>query len=67
METLHVYPKKGQQKVVEAFLEALKVPFEKQEVLPDHVLQGIQKGKEDIKSGRTITLDEFENRRLSGE
>ena len=63
MEALHVYPKKNQQKAVEAFLEALNVPYEKEEILPDHVIQGIHKGLDDIKAGRTITLEEFERRR----
>lgn len=60
METLLVRPTKVQEKAVLAFLEALKVPFEKkQEDLPPHVLEGIKKGQEDVKAGRTLTLEEF--------
>lgn len=61
METYLVHPDKLQEKV---FLEALEVPYEikKDNPLPDHVIRGIQKGQEDIKAGRTITLAEFEKR-----
>ncbi|TLU97912.1 DUF2683 family protein [Dyadobacter luticola] len=65
METLHVYPNKSQQKAVVAFLEALKIPFDTEESLPPHVLKGIQNGQEDIKSGKSIALEEFEKRRRS--
>jgi hypothetical protein len=62
-----VYPTKAQEKVIKAFLEALNVSFEKQEeeVLPEHVLQGIAKGQQDIKAGRSITLEEFKKKYLS--
>jgi hypothetical protein len=62
MQTLHVYPSKEQEKAVVAFLEALNVPFEKEAPMPAHVVRGIKKGLEDIASGRTITLDEFQAR-----
>lgn len=67
MESIIVHPSKSQEKAVIAFLEALKVPFEKQEEhLPMHVLEGIKKGQEDFKAGRTVTLDEFKKRRALG-
>lgn len=67
METLLVRPTKAQEKAVIAFLEALKVPFEKkQEDLPQYVSEGIKKGQEDIKVGRTFTMEEFKERRSLG-
>lgn len=64
METYLVHPDKLQEKAVKAFLEALEVPYEikKDLPLPEHVINGIKKGQEDIKAGRTITLAEFEKR-----
>lgn len=64
METYLVHPDKLQEKALKAFLEALEVPYEikKDNSLPEHVIKGIQKGQEDIKAGRTITLAEFEKR-----
>ena len=64
METYLVHPDKLQEKALKAFLEALEVPYEikKENSLPDHVIRGIKRGQEDIKAGRTITLDEFEKR-----
>jgi hypothetical protein len=64
METYLVHPNKLQEKALKAFLEALEVPYEIKEEnhLPEHVVKGIQKGQDDIKAGRTITLAEFEKR-----
>lgn len=64
METYLVHPDKLQEKALKAFLEALEVPYEikKDNSLPEHVIKGVQKGQEDIKAGRTITLAEFEKR-----
>ena len=60
MESIIGHTSKSQKKAVIAFLEALKVPFEKQkEHLPPHVLEGIKKGQEDFKIDRTLTLVEF--------
>lgn len=39
--------------------------FKEDETLPDYVLAGIAKGQEDVKAGRTITLEEFKKRMLS--
>ena len=67
MESTIVHPSKSKGKAVIAFLEALKVPFEKQvEHLPLHVLQGIKTGQEDFRTGRNLTLDEFKKRRALG-
>ncbi|REA60426.1 hypothetical protein DSL64_15055 [Dyadobacter luteus] len=67
METIIVHPSKSQEKAVIAFLEALKVPFEKkEEQLPPHVLEGIKRGQEDFRAGRTVTLDEFKQIRTIG-
>lgn len=55
------------EQAVIAFLEALKIPFEKQEEqLPLYVLEGIIRGREDFQTGRTVTLDEFKKRRAIG-
>ena len=64
METYLVHPDKLQEKALKAFLEALEVPYEikKDNSLPEHVIKSVQKGQEDIKAGRTITLAEFEKR-----
>lgn len=65
METYIVHPDKLQEKALRAFLKALGVPFEKKkadESFPSHVLTGIEKGQSDIKSGRSITLDEFKQK-----
>jgi len=60
METFIVYPTKEQEKMVSAFLKALNVHFEKkEEVLPQHVLDGIKKAQEDIKGVNTLTYEEF--------
>lgn len=63
MEAIHVYPTKDQEKAVIAFLEAMKVPFDREEELPGHVLKGIQTGREEIQAGRYMTLNEFKNRK----
>ncbi|WP_439559493.1 hypothetical protein [Dyadobacter sp.] len=65
METLHIYPSKAQAKVIIAFLEAQNIPFVKEDSLPAHVLDGIERGFEDVKAGRTMTMEEFQHRRSS--
>jgi len=67
MEAIHVYPAKDQEEAVIAFLEAMEIPFERDEVLPEHVLKGIQTGREEIQAGRYMTLDEFKNRKRDSE
>lgn len=64
METYVVHPDKFQEKALKAFLKALEVPFEikKEASLPVHVISGIRKGQEDIKAGRSISLEEFKEK-----
>lgn len=66
MSTFVIHPNVEQEKIVKAFLEALDISFvQEDERLPDHVLQGIARGQEDIKAGRTMSLDEFKKKMLS--
>jgi predicted transcriptional regulator len=50
------------------FLDANNIFFfeddDAKEELPQHVIDGIKRGEEDAKAGRTITLDEFRKRFL---
>jgi len=64
MDTYIVHPNKSQEKALRAFLEALKVPFERQseEVLPPHVIEGIRRGQADVDAGRTITFEAFKEK-----
>jgi hypothetical protein len=49
---INCLPSKNTGKAVTVFLEALSMQLErKQEVLPQHVLEGTKKGREDIKAG----------------
>lgn len=64
METYLVQPDKSQEKALKAFLTALEVPYEikKDLNLPAHVISGIERGREDINLGRTITLEQFKTK-----
>lgn len=64
MTTIVVHPKKDQLKTLKAVLKALDMRFEekKEEKLPQHVIDGIKRGQEDLKAGRSITLDHFSER-----
>jgi len=64
MSTFVITPTGEQEKIVTAFLEALDISFVKDndELLPPHVLEGIEKGREDIKAGRFITYDDFKKK-----
>ncbi|RDC54804.1 hypothetical protein DU508_20105 [Pedobacter chinensis] len=64
METYLVHPDKMQEKALRAFLEALEVPYEikKNSSLPAHVVSGIKKGQDDIKAGRSYSLEEFKEK-----
>nr|WP_294792923.1 DUF2683 family protein [uncultured Mucilaginibacter sp.] len=63
MSTFVIHPTEEQEKVVKAFLEALDIPFAKDdEELPPHVLKGIKKGQDDIAAGHFFTHDEFKRR-----
>ena len=67
MSTYVINSTDEQEKIVKAFLETNHISFfeDEEEELPQHVLDGIKRGKEDVKAGRTITLDEFKKRHLS--
>jgi len=56
MTTLTIYlENKKSEKAVKAALDALNVKYEDGEdqlIFPDHVIDGVQKAKEDVKSGR---------------
>jgi len=58
MSTYIITPLTEHEKIVEAFLNALEIPFvkEEEEALPEHVLEGIKRNEEDFKAGRTITF-----------
>jgi hypothetical protein len=64
METYLVHPDKMQEKALRAFLEALEVPYEvkKDNSVPAHVMSGIKKGQEDIKAGKSFSLEEFKEK-----
>ncbi|TFF33813.1 DUF2683 family protein [Mucilaginibacter psychrotolerans] len=62
MATYIVNPTEEQEKAFDAFLKALEISFFKDVVedeLPPHVLAGIAKGREDIKTGRYKTFEEI--------
>ncbi|OJV18587.1 MAG: hypothetical protein BGO21_23945 [Dyadobacter sp. 50-39] len=67
MEAIHVYPTKDQEEAVIAFLEAMQVQFDKHEELPEYVLKGIETGREEIREGLYMTLEEFINRKRPGD
>jgi len=63
MKTYLLYPTKDQEKILRPFLEENQISFfEEDEELPQHVLDGIKRGQEDVAAGRTITFDEFKKR-----
>lgn len=64
METYLVHPDKMQEKALKAFLKALEVPYEikKNDALPEHVVSGIRKGQNDIKAGKSFSLEEFKEK-----
>jgi hypothetical protein len=63
MKTYLIYPTEDQEKMINAFLEANNISFvEEDEELPQYVLDGIKRGQEDVKAGRTITLEQFKQR-----
>ncbi|HZY35321.1 MAG TPA: hypothetical protein VFE53_01655 [Mucilaginibacter sp.] len=64
MATYIINPTNEQEKILEVFLESLKIPFIKDDddPLPQHVLDGIARGQADIEAGRFITYEEFKRR-----
>lgn len=66
MSTIVIHPTEEQEKIVKAFLDALDIPFAKdEEELPPQVIAGIERGREDFKAGRTMSFDEFKSRMRS--
>ena len=67
MKTFLLYPTEEQENMLHSFLENNNISFfeDEDDELPQHVLDGIKKGQEDARAGRTITLDEFKKRFLS--
>lgn len=66
METLIIHPTKEQEKAIIAFLESMQIPFEKRDdLLPNHVIEGIERGLKDVREGNTVSLNEFKQRRSS--
>jgi len=65
MATYIVNPTEEQEKAFDAFLKALEISFfkedeeDEEDELPQHVLAGIAKGREDIKTGRYKTFEEI--------
>ena len=66
MESILVHPENAEQlKTVKAVLKALKVEFEPQpEILPPHVLKGIEESRRQHQNGQTISLQEFKEKHL---
>jgi len=64
MESILVHPASTEQlKAVKAVLKALKVQFEPQsDILPPHVLKGLEKSMRQAENGETISLQEFKAR-----
>ena len=67
MESILIRPESAEQlKVVKAFLEALKVPFEPQsDIFPPHVLNNIKEGIKQYEDGQAISIEEFANRHFN--
>ncbi len=64
MESLLIHPENAEQlKTVKAVLKALKVKFEPQaEILPQHVVEGIEKSLRQHENGETISFEQFKAR-----
>ncbi|MGB4397929.1 MAG: DUF2683 family protein [Daejeonella sp.] len=70
METLIIEPKNQKQLAkIKAFLKSLDVSFRQEKEteanIPSHVISGIRKGQEDIKAGKSISLEEFKEKIVS--
>jgi predicted transcriptional regulator len=66
MSTYVINPTSEQENLIKAFLETNQISFfeEVEEELPQHVLDGIKRGQEDIEAGRFITHEEFIKRMI---
>lgn len=69
MEALLVHPKdKEQLAILKAFMNALNINFEyRNDNLPSHVLESIERGLEQAKNGELISLDEFKSKHFKKE
>ena len=67
MESILIHPESVEQlKTVKAVLKALKVQFEPQSnVLPPHVLKGVEKSLKQYENGQTISLQQFTEKHFS--
>ena len=67
MESLVIHTENAEQlKTVKAFLKALKIQFEPQEEkLPQHVIEGIERGIQQAKNGQTISFEEFKEKHFT--
>lgn len=67
MSTYVINPTIEQEKLITAFLEEQQISFYKEdEKLPQHVLDGIDRGIADADAGRFITHEEFVKRLAIG-
>ena len=65
MKTFVLYATEDQEKLIQSFIEANHIAYiEEEETLPDYVLKGIDKGREDIAAGRFTSYDDFKARLL---
>lgn len=64
MEALVIHPEnKEQLRAVKAFLKAMKVPFQQQDVsLPKHIQESIEKGLDQATKGQTVSFDVFKSK-----
>jgi len=67
MKTYFLYPTEEQESMLRDFLITNNIAFFEDEgqedlELPQHVLDGIKRGQEDIKAGRYITMEEFKKK-----
>ncbi|WP_214071304.1 hypothetical protein [Mucilaginibacter sp. dw_454] len=63
MSTYLITPTAEQEKLIAAFLEEQHIPFFKEdETLPQHVLDGIERGQKDFEAGRFIPFDDFKKK-----
>jgi len=64
MKTYLLYPNEDQEKMIADFIKANNITFfeDKEDELPQHVLDGIKQGQEDVAAGRMITLEQFKQR-----
>lgn len=64
MDELLIHPEnKEQLRAVKAFLKAMKISFQQQDIsLPEHVRESIQKGLNQAKKGETIRFESFKSK-----